>query len=149
MSFLSSMFYAATALAAAIVPPSVSAEPITAERFGLYVVTDDLSRSVAFYEGLFGKPQFRVPGMVGFDVAGGLYAVVSRQTFALAVTRGDTTRPYIKATFDHVKSAAPDSLESKSVQVEGALSFFRFRDPDRNVIEFFSVSAAPSKTAPR
>lgn len=110
------------------------------------MVSDDLDRASAFYEKLFGKPQVRTPAMVGFNVVGGLYAIVSRQAYAPTATRGDTTRPYIKvrnitATFEQVKKAAPASMESDAVQVEGTFSFFRFRDPDGNVIEIFSIAA--------
>ena len=119
--------------------------PITIERFGLYAVTDDLDRAATFYQRLFGKPQVRVPGMIGFDVAGGLYAVVDRKTFAATAIRGDTTRGYIKvsdmrAAYDMVVAAAPNSIES-GVTREGRFSFFRIRDPDGNLIEFYAIKA--------
>ena len=146
MSTISSSLAVAGAIAAAIMPVPASAEPIAAERFGLYVVSDDLDRATAFYERLFGRAQMRTAGMVGFNVAGGLYAVVSRQAFAPMAKRGDTTRPYVKVrninvTFDRVKESAPASIESEAVQAEGMFSYFRFRDPDGNVVEFFSVTA--------
>ena len=119
--------------------------PITTERFGLYVVTDDLDRAGTFYQRLFGKPQVRVLGMIGFDVAGGLYAVVDRKTFAAAAVRGDTTRGYIKvsdmqATYDTVVAVAPNSIES-GITKEGRFSFFRIRDPDGNLVEFYAIEA--------
>ena len=146
MSTIVSFLAAAGALVAVTMPGLAMAEPVAVERFGLYVVSDDLDRASAFYEKLFGKPQVRTPGMVGFNVAGGLYAVVSRQAYASTAKRGDTTRPYIKVrniidTFDQVKKAAAASMESETVQVEGPFSFFRFRDPDGNLIEFFSIAA--------
>jgi catechol 2,3-dioxygenase-like lactoylglutathione lyase family enzyme len=117
--------------------------PITIERFGLYAVTDDLDRAATFYQQLFGEPQVRVPGMIGFDVAGGLYAVVDRKTFAATATRGDTTRGYIKvsdmrAAYDAVIAVVPNSMEG-GVTREGRFSFFRIRDPDGYVIEFYAV----------
>lgn len=135
------------ALAAALPPaavPSTPALPIMAERFGLYAVTDDLPGAAAFYERFFGKAQFRVPGMVGFDVAGGLYAVVDRQSYAVTAIRGDTVRGYIKvadirATHRAATAAAPDAVE-RAVTTEGRFSFFRVRDPDGNLIEFYAVA---------
>lgn len=119
--------------------------PFTIDRFGLYVVTDDLDRAATFYQRLFGKPQVRVPGMIGFDVAGGLYAVVDRKTFAATAIRGDTTRSYIKvsdmrAAYDMVVAVAPNSIEG-GVTREGRFSFFRIRDPDGNLIEFYAIEA--------
>lgn len=119
--------------------------PIAIERFGLYVVTDDLDRAETFYQQLFGKPQVRVPGMIGFYVAGGLYAVVDRKTFAAAAVRGDTTRGYIKvldmrAAYDRVVAVAANSIEG-GVKKEGRFSFFRIRDPDGNLIEFYAIEA--------
>jgi predicted enzyme related to lactoylglutathione lyase len=116
-------------------------------RFGLYVVAEDLDRSVPFYERLFGKPpQVRTPGVVGFDVAGGLYAIVSKQTYSPNSKRGDNVAPYIKVRdihglFDRVKAFAPESLRSEAVIEEGPIKFFKLVDPDGNLVEFFSVSA--------
>lgn len=122
---------------------TVHAEPIVAERFGLYVVSDDLDRAAAFYEPLFGKPQVRVPGMIGFDVAGGLYAIVDRKTYAATAVRGDTARGYVKvydirAAYHIVRAAAPQNLQG-SISTEGRFSFFRIRDPDGNLVEFYAI----------
>ncbi len=43
------------------------AEPLGVERFGLYVLADDMDRATAFYARLFGsEPEFRMPALVGF-----------------------------------------------------------------------------------
>ena len=120
---------------------------VAIERFGLYVVAENLDRSVAFYERLFGKqPQVRTPGMVGFDVAGGLYAVVSKRAYAPDSTRGDNAAPYIKVKdihglFTRVKAFAPESLRSEAVIEEGPFKLFKIVDPDGNLVEFFSLTA--------
>jgi len=121
------------------------AEPIVAERFGLYVVSDNLARATEFYEALLGKPQLRLPGMVGFNVAGGLYAIVDRKAYAATAVRGDTVRGYIKvrdirAAYRVAQHVALKNLETKVVE-EGRFSFFRMRDPDGNVIEFYAIRA--------
>ena len=122
---------------------TAQAAPITVERFGLYVVSDDLGRAAAFYQRIFGSPKVRVPGMVGFAVAEGFYAIVDRATFARAAVRGDTTRGYMKvadirAAYQQIAIAVPDNLEGPVV-TEGGFSFFRVRDPDGNRFEFYAV----------
>jgi len=121
------------------------AEPITTDRLGLYVVSNNLDRAAVFYEAIFGKPQIRVAGMIGFDVAGGLYAIVDRKTFAASAVRGDTTRGYIKvrdiqAAYNNAAGAVPLSLLG-DIKTEGRFRFFRIRDPDGNPIEFYAVNA--------
>lgn len=135
------------ALAAAAIGYSLSAssEPLSVDRFGVYVAVDDLDRAAGFYEELFGrKPQVRNEGLVGFDVAGGLYALVSKKAYRLGVLPGGSVRPYVKVSdidvaFDRVKRLSPDRLESGAVVTEGPFRYFRFRDPEGNVVEFFSV----------
>lgn len=121
------------------------AHVIEFERFGLFVVVEDVDRASVFYEKVFGrKPQIRTPSLIGFDLAGGLFALASRTQYAPRVQRGDSTVPYIKvasveALFKHVKTVAPASLQAATVTVEGPFRFFKIRDPDGNVVEFFSV----------
>jgi catechol 2,3-dioxygenase-like lactoylglutathione lyase family enzyme len=130
-------------------PTPVGPSAFKVERFGLYVVSDDLRGSAGFYERLFGdKPQVAVPGMTGFDVAGALFAVVDRARYAPNAGRGDSSVPYIKvadvdAFLVHVRKIAPDSLETAEVQGEGSFRFIKLRDPDGNLLEFFSVRQAP------
>lgn len=146
MTMRSSILLLAYAIASLPLSSPVTAQiaPVATERFGLYVVTDDLDRAAAFYQRLFGMPQVRVPGMIGFDLAGGLYAIIDRKTFAPNAVRGDTTRGYIKvadmrATYDKVNTVAPNSIEG-GIATEGRFSFFRIHDPDGNVIEFYAIA---------
>ena len=132
-------------------PLPVQAQGITVERFGLYVLVEDVERSRLFYEKLLGKPpQIRNAALVGFDVAGGLYALVPKRTYAPTATRGTSVRPYLKVrdifgAFEHVKRLTPTTLESERVVEEGPFKFFRFADPDGNIIELFSVTASGAK----
>ena len=118
------------------------------ERFGLYVVASDLDRATAFYERLFEKPPYvRNAGLVGFDVAGGLYAIVSERAYAAGACRGENVSPYIRVrdieeSFAKVRSFAPESIRSDGVVTEGPFRFFKFADPDGNTIEFFSLGAS-------
>lgn len=137
---------AAPATIAAVAAP---AQRIEVQRFGLYVLASDVERSVAFYEALFGKaPQVRTPALVGFDLAGGLFAIISREAYAPGAAAGGGVRPYIRvadidAAFAHVRELVPASIESAGVVTEGPFRFFRFSDPDGNMIELFSF--APEK----
>lgn len=138
------------ALALSLVIAPVSAEPINTDRFGLYVVADDMDRASRFYEKLFGDPEMQMPSVVGFDVAGGLYAVVSREVYAVDAIRGDTMRAYIQVsdideTFAKVTAALPEHLEGAAVIVEGPFRFFRVRDPDNNMLELYSIDLPPSE----
>ncbi|MEP5759550.1 MAG: VOC family protein [Litoreibacter sp.] len=148
---ISAQYISLFALVFNIAASSVNAEPINTDRFGLYVVVDDMDRANAFYEQLFGVPEFQMPSLVGYEVAGGLYAVVSRETYASDAIRGDTMRAYINVAdieeaFVRTRAIAPHRLESSAVIVEGSFRFFRVRDPDNNVLEFFSIDQAPSDT---
>jgi predicted enzyme related to lactoylglutathione lyase len=130
-----------------MLPLPASAHEIEFERFGLYVLVDDLEGARGFYERLFGGPQVRTPTLIGFNVSGGLYAVVLKKAYAPEAGAGGSVRPYIKvgdleAVFAHVKAAAPESIEREGVVKEGPFSFFRIRDPEGTVIEFFSVAVA-------
>ncbi len=127
-------------------PVAAQASPLGVERMGVYVVADDLPRSIDFYRSVFGEePEVRLPNFAGFEVAGGLYAVVSRAAYAPDAVAGTSTLPYIKvrdidAAFARVSQVAPDSLVTPEVQGEGAFRFFKARDPSGNLIEFFSVT---------
>ena len=131
-----------------MLPLPASAHEIEFERFGLYVLVDDLERARGFYERLFGGPQVRTPTLIGFNISGGLYAVVSRKAYAPEAGAGGSVRPYIKVrdlepVFAHARSIAPDSLESQGILKEGSFSFFRMKDPEGTVIEFFSIAPTP------
>jgi predicted enzyme related to lactoylglutathione lyase len=118
---------------------------------GAYVVAEDLDRSAVFYERLFGHaPQVRTAGMVGFDVAGGFYAIVSKAVYAPGAVRGGNVAPYLKvadidAWFRHVEAVAPDGLVTKAVLREGPFALIKFADPDGNVVEMYSVTPPPAK----
>lgn len=124
------------------------AEPLGVERFGLYVLADDMDRATAFYARLFGsEPEFRMPALVGFDIRQGLFAIVSRETYAQGVPAGGSVRPYIRVSnledaFRRVQALVPDGLEAEGIVQEGAFSFIRFRDTEDNVIELFSLETS-------
>lgn len=129
-------------------PAAAQPQAVDVKRFGLYVLVTDIDRSVVFYEALFMKaPQVRTPALVGFDIADGLFGIVDRNSFAPGTQAGGGVRPYIRvadihAAFAHINKVAPGRIENGRVTTEGPFSFFRFTDPDGNILEFFSVTEA-------
>ena len=146
------LFLAAVLASCLVTAPAVHAEAPAVQRMGAYVVSDDLDRSAAFYEKLFGRaPQVRTPGLVGFDVAGGFYAIVSKATYAPNAVAGGNVVPYLKvadidAWLTQVEAVAPNSLITKAVVREGPFALIKFTDPDGNMVEMYSVTPpAPAK----
>ena len=124
---------------------SVGAQESGIEKFGLYVVAADLKRSSDFYAQLFQKaPYIRNERLVGFEIAGGLYAIFAAQAGDQKLVKGNNTIPYIRVKdvdreFERVKSLGATLIDSKVLR-EGPIKLFRFVDPDGNVIELFSLT---------
>ena len=120
--------------------------PETKERLGVYVVSSNLKKSEAFYEAIFQRSaQIKMESFVGFDIAGGLFAVIDKSTFAPDSTVGDNAVPYIEVSnvlevFDHILTVAPDAVKDNTVIEEGPITLFKFRDPDGNMVEYYSLS---------
>lgn len=143
---------AAIAIAASSVPVSaheIAPPPaIEFEQTGVYVVSSDLAVSREFYVRLLGmEPVFENPVFIGFYIEGGLLGIASRARFAQDATIGGNVVPYIRvkdidAAFAHVRAVAPDSLLSEEVIREGPIAIFKLRDPDGNMVEFYSFSSA-------
>jgi len=121
-------------------------EPAAIERLGLYVLSTDLTRSETFYTRLFGAaPKVRTEVFMGYDIAGGLFAVVSKQAFAPEAKLGASTIPYLKvadldAAHRHVQAVAPDAILAPGVITEGPISLLKVADPDGNIVEYFALS---------
>jgi predicted enzyme related to lactoylglutathione lyase len=129
-----------------LIAATAQAQDTSIERFGVYVVVADLEKSRTFYERLFRKPPYvKNEGLVGFDVAGGLFATFAERGLDRKLTRGDNAVPYLRvkdidAEFKRVKEMGARVLDADIVR-EGPIRLFRFADPDGNVIEFFAVAA--------
>lgn len=124
------------------------AQSISVERFGLYVLADDVERTARFYEVLLEtSPEVRTPALTGFNMAGGLFGIVSRKAYAANEPRAGSVRPYIKVAdieqaFAHASAVAPNSIEAPGIVSEGPFRFFRMTDPDGNVLEFFEFKSS-------
>jgi predicted enzyme related to lactoylglutathione lyase len=116
------------------------------QRLGVYVLSSDLKRSREFYGAIFGTaPKIETDVFIGFDVAGGLFAVISKQTFAPDAKLGGNIVPYLKvddiqATLQHVETIAPDALKAPGLISEGPISLFKVTDPDGNILEYYSLN---------
>lgn len=112
---------------------------------GIYVVVSDLEISKTFYSELFGNPPyFESEGFAGFSVSGNLFGIFLEDSFTHDLDRGNNSVPYIqvpnlKAEFERIRTLSPEMVH-ENIVVEGPISLFMFKDPDGNVIEFFSVS---------
>lgn len=136
-------------LVLSITAPSARAQESGFARLGLYVVVSDLDRARAFYEDLFQKkPYIENASFVGFDVGGGLYGLFLESAYTARLVRGNSTVPYIRVNdiegeFGRVGRLASRMI-SKEIVTDGPIRLFMFADPDGNVVEFFSVTAAPA-----
>lgn len=123
------------------------------ERMGVYVVVDDVTNAAEFYRKLFGvEPEFSSPVFVSFNIASGQFALASKSVFASESKVGDNGVPNIKvsdidAMFAHVREVAPESLLADHVNREGPIHLFKLRDPDGNMVEFYSVASAAGSSA--
>jgi len=114
------------------------------QKFGLYVVTSDLQASRQFYEKIFRKaPYVTNDRLVGFDIAGGLYAVFAAQAADRKIDKGNSAVPYLRVEDAEREFARLSSLNvtmlDKHVVQEGPIKLFRIADPDGNMVEFFSL----------
>ena len=74
---------------------------------GAYVSTDDMATSECFYRTLFDRdPLIALDDFVAFDIAGGWFAIVSRDRYAPNSIAGTGSIPYIQsATLEDVRAS--------------------------------------------
>ena len=129
----------ATAEAQTSAPPGPA--PILA--MGAYVPTDDMPGSEAFYRTLFASdPVIALPDFVAFDVAGGWFAIVSRQKYAPGAEPGSGAVPYLQsedlaalqARLATTGAAAPEIIE------EPGIHLLKITDPNGQLIESFRLT---------
>lgn len=122
-------------------PQSANGNPILA--MGAYVPSDDLGVSETFYRALFdAAPVIELTDFVAFNVAGGWFAIVSRERYAPGSEPGTGAVPFLQSgnlemLRDRVMSNggdAPDIIE------EPGISLLKITDPNGQVIEFFAFT---------
>lgn len=113
---------------------------------GVYVAASDIGRSRAFYEGLFARrPTVVFEDFVGFTVAGGLFAIVSRARYHPGSSPGSGSVPYIAVNdLDSVRSrAALLSVEPiPDIISEPGIELLKLFDPDGQLVEFYRLTGS-------
>jgi len=140
---------AITIALAALLPTLLSAEapqpsgPAPILAMGAYVPTDDMDGSVAFYSALFDEtPVIGLPHFVAFDVAGGWFAVVSRDRYAPGAQPGSGAVPYLQASDleelqDRISAIGDTSPE---IIKEPGIHLLKITDPNGQLVEFFQLT---------
>jgi predicted enzyme related to lactoylglutathione lyase len=139
-----STFFAAV-FALMIIAGQASAED-SKFSLGLYVVTDDMTKSTKFYEQLFeAKPYVDNGSFVAFSISGNLFSLYSKEAFEHTLTRGNGVVPYIRVSdisleFERVKALGAKMIHTEVLD-EGPIRLFMFEDPGGNPVEFYSLVA--------
>lgn len=114
-------------------------------QLGLYVAVSDLEQSKEFYSKLFGiGPYIENDNFIGFKISGGNFGIMKSSAYGYPMIQGNNVVPNIRVSdintsYKHVKSLKPPMLDD-SITDLGGLKLFMFSDPDRNVIEYHSIS---------
>jgi len=120
--------------------PSKSA-PILA--MGTYVPTDDMQGSEAFYRALFDSaPMIVLPDFVAFDVAGGWFAIVSRDKYAPGAEAGSGAVPYLQSDdLDLLQTRITAAgVTAPEIITEPGIHLLKIVDPNGQLIEFFKLT---------
>lgn len=143
MTSLFTLIFAALLPGVVNAETSVPANPDPIIAMGAYVPTDDIVVSEAFYSSLFAAdPVIELPDFVAFNVAGGWFAIVSRERYAPEAEAGTGAVPYLQSNDLEALQArlvsrggeAPDIIEEPGIRL------LKITDPNGQLIEFFSLT---------
>lgn len=132
---------------AAILPTSlIAAEPTPAPimAMGAYVPTNDMEGSEAFYSTLFDRaPAIGLPDFVAFDIAGGWFAIVSRDKYAPGSEAGSGAVPYLQSADLEVLQARATAAGVTAPEIikEPGIHLLKITDPNGQLIEFFKLTS--------
>ncbi|WP_170689768.1 hypothetical protein [Ruegeria profundi] len=134
---------------AAVLPTTLAAESserrgtATIMAMGAYVPTDNMEESEAFYRALFdSEPTIGLPEFVAFDVAGGWFAIVSRDKYAPGAEAGSGAVPYLQSAdleVLHARAIAAGVAAPKIIEEPG-IHLLKITDPNGQLIEFFRLT---------
>ena len=98
--------------------------------------------SVDFYSALFDSaPAISLPEFIAFNVAGGWFAIVSRERYAPHAKPGSGSVPYLQssnlATLQSRVAAMSD--DAPKIIREPGINLLKIRDPNGQLIEFFQL----------
>jgi len=116
----------------------------TKMQLGMYVAVSDLGASKTFYSKLFSaEPYAETDTFVGFSLAGGRFGLLKEEMYSAPLVRGNNAVlnimvDDIESEYVRVKSLNPSLIQDQIVSAP-AMRLFMFKDPDGNVVEFFSM----------
>ncbi len=134
---------------AAVLPTTLAAESserrgtATIMAMGAYVPTDNMEESEAFYRALFdSEPTIGLPEFVAFDVAGGWFAIVSRDKYAPGAEAGSGAVPHLQSAdleVLHARAIAAGATTPEIIEEPG-IHLLKITDPNGQLIEFFKLT---------
>ena len=122
-------------------PDRLASAPIQA--MGAYVPTDDMKRSDAFYRALFDQePVIGLPDFVAFNIAGGWFALVSRDRYAPNAEPGSGAVPYLQSSDLEALRTRVAALGQEAPEIieEPGIHVLKITDPNGQLIEFFTLT---------
>ncbi len=143
MRSLLTLFLAAFAPSTTVAEASPPIEPAPILAMGAYVPTDDMQSSEAFYRTLFSRePAIGLPDFIAFNVAGGWFAIVSRDRYAPGAKPGSGAVPYLQSDDLEVLRARIASTGETAPEIlkEPGIHLLKITDPNGQLIEFFKLT---------
>ncbi|MFY2822690.1 VOC family protein [Ruegeria sp. MALMAid1280] len=134
---------------AAVLPTTLVAEaaeptaPSPIMAMGAYVPSDDMDGSEAFYRTLFDSaPLIELPDFVAFSVAGGWFAIVSRDKYAPDSRPGSGAVPYLQSSDLKALQARAIASGMTTLEIieEPGIHLLKITDPNGQLIEFFKLT---------
>jgi hypothetical protein len=107
-----------------------------------YVPTDDLPGPEVFYRVLFdSQPVIALQDFIAFNVAGGWFAIVSRDRYAPGAEPGSGAVPYLQSADLEVLQARVTAAGAVAPEIikEPGIHLLKITDPNRQLIEFFQL----------
>jgi hypothetical protein len=99
--------------------------------------------SETYYRALFDSaPIIRLPDFVAFDIAGGWFAIVSRERYAPGSETGSGAVPYLQSSDLEILRARLAAHTGQAPQIieEPGIRLLKITDPNGQLIEFFSLT---------
>ena len=112
---------------------------------GSYVPTDDMSASKDFYRNLFESvPAIELDDFIAFSVAGGWFAIVSRERYAPGSIAGSGSVPYLQsANLEELRARLTRfGVDAPDIIKEPGIHLLKVTDPNGQLIEFFHLTAS-------
>ena len=109
---------------------------------GSYVPTDNMSASRHFYRNLFdSEPAIELDDFIAFNVAGGWFAIVTRERYAPGSAAGYGSVPYLQSgNLDELRSRLMRfGLNAPEIIEEPGIHLLKVTDPNGQLIEFFHL----------